>query len=339
MRANGLAVNRSPFPAPRTMKRAPARTEDALRKLIEVSATSDTDDMFRAAAEQFYFTCRVKNLAEKTLSTYGERLENFRRFLDLVHVPFEQVEKPTIQRYILSMKDRVSDHTVNDRIRALKTFFKFLITEGIWNSGRPNPMDGIQYIRTESRFKPVLCQEEVEKLLKVPNRRTFTGFRNFCILYVLWDSLIRLSELINIKIEDIDFKAGTLRVMGKGRKERRLPLGGKTLRHLHSYLLRFRSPLPGTVLFCTRQGLPMQKRHLQHVLERIGKRVDVHVTPHLMRHSAASHLALTGIPAFMLQRMLGHTSLNTTRMYIHLINDEKLRQVFQQFSPGDGLRL
>ena len=83
----------------------------------------------------------------------------------------------------------------------------------------------------------------------------------------------------------------------------------------------------------------MEKRDLRHVLERIGNRVGIHVTPHLLRHSAASHLALTGIPAFMLQRMLGHTSLNTTKMYIHLIDDEKLRKVFQQYSPGDGLRL
>ena len=162
VRVNGLTANQHPFLTPRTMKRAAARTEDALRKLIEVSAVSDNNDVFRAAAEQFYFTCKVKNPTEKTLSTYGEHLENFRRFLDLTHVPFDQVEKQTVQRHILSMKDRVSDHTVNDRIRVLKTFFKFLISEGIWNGGRQNPMDGIQYVRTESKFKPLLCQEELK---------------------------------------------------------------------------------------------------------------------------------------------------------------------------------
>lgn len=281
----------------------------------------------------------MKNLTEKTLSTYGERLENFRRFLDLTHVPFDQVEKPTVQRYIMSMKDRVSDHTVNGRIRVLKIFFKFLVMEGLWNSGRPNPMDGIQYVRTERRFKPVLAQEEIEKLLKIPNRKTFCGYRNFCVLWLFWDSLIRLSELINIRTGDINLQAGTVKVMGKGRKERMLPIGAKLARHLHAYLHRFRSNMPGDHLFCTNHGLPLEKRHLQHVLERIGKRAHLHVTPHLIRHSAASHLALTGIPAFMLQRMLGHTSLNTTKMYIHLIDDEKLKQVFRQYSPGDGLRL
>lgn len=199
------------------MKRAPARKEDALQKLIDLSVSSDIDGMFRAAAEQFYFTCKVKNLTDKTLSTYGERLENFRRFLDLVHVPFDQVEKPTVQRYILSMKDRVSDHTLNDRIRALKTFFKFLVSERIWNGGRENPMDRIQYVRTESKFKPVLQQEEIEKLLKIPNRKNFCGYRNFCMIWVFWDTLMRLSGLINLKTGDVDLQAGTVKVMGKGR--------------------------------------------------------------------------------------------------------------------------
>lgn len=303
-----------------------------------VSGT-DRDDVFRTCVEQFYFSCKVKNLTEKTLSVYGERLKDFQTFLTRKHIAFDDVRKITIQQYILDMKDRVSDHTINGRIRALKTFFKFLATEELWDKSRPNPMEGVSFVKTETKFKPVISQEDVERLLRVPNRKTFYGYRNFCMIYLFWDSLIRLSELLNLRVNDVDFKAGTIRVMGKGRKERMLPLGAKLLRHLHLYLNKQRAAIPGDVLFCTNHGYPIQKRHLQHVLERIGKRAKVSVTPHLIRHSAASHLALTGIPAFMLQRMLGHSSLNTTRMYIHLIDDKKLRDVFQQYSPGDSVRI
>ena len=109
------------------------------------------------------------------------------------------------------MKDKVSDHTINGRIRLLKTFFKFLVSDGL-GDGKPNPLEKISFIKTDKKIKPVLSIEQVEQLLRVPNKKTFTGFRNLCIIHLFWDSLIRLGELINIRVEDIDFKNGALKI-------------------------------------------------------------------------------------------------------------------------------
>jgi len=288
--------------------------------------------------EQFYLDGKVRNLSPKTLTAYGERLGDFHRFLQAARTPFDQVSRDTVRRYILDMQGRVSDHTINGRIRALHRFFGFLEQEGLWD-GRANPLNGIKCIKTDKVIKPVLSQEQIADMLHRITRHTFYGYRNFCMVLLFWDTLIRLSELTNLRLDDLDLKVGTIRVMGKGRKERVLPLGAQAMRHLHGYLNRFRQALPGQHVFCTRHGLRLRGRYVQQILQRIGKRVGFHVSPHLLRHSGASHLALTGIPAFMLQRLLGHTTLSTTNIYIHLIDDQRLRDVFRQFSPGDGLRL
>lgn len=316
-------------------KKSACQERDRLKELLE---KVDNDTMMRGLLEQFYFNCKVKNLSEKTMSVYGERLGHFHGFLKSNRILFDQVSKETIQQYILSMKGRVSDHTVNGRLRVLKTFFKFLSSEGLSNNG--NPLDRIQYIRVERKLKPVLSAEQVEQLLHFANyRKSFYCSRNKAMILLFWDSLIRLSELINIRKDDVDFKSGSLKVLGKGRKERICPLGAKTLKTLHAYCLLYRNKIEGDYFFCLKNGRPLERRHVERILERIGKKAGIKVSPHLLRHSAASHLALSGIPAFMLQRLLGHTSLNTTQIYIHLIDDQKLKQVFQKYSPGDYLRV
>ena len=316
-------------------KKSTCLMHDYLKTLLEID---DKDsEMFKESLQQFYYNCRVKNLSEKTLSIYGERLSNFYNFLKAKKMIFDNTDKSVIQDYILSMKDKVSDHTVNGRIRVLKTFFGFLTSDGLWHNG--NPMEKISFIKTERKIKPVLTPEQVEQILKSINKNTYTGHRNYCMICVFWDTLIRLSELINLRVSDVNFKDGTIKVLGKGRKERIVPLGAKTVKHLHRFWIEFRETIDCDYFFCDSQGRPLEKRNVERILERIGEKVGIHVTPHLLRHSGATFLALTGCPAFLLQKLLGHTTLNTTQIYINLKDDERLKKAFLKYSPMDSLRI
>jgi integrase/recombinase XerD len=297
---------------------------------------ADVDDKtMQEALRQFEFHIRTKNLTPKTISVYGERLGYFQRYLRDNRIPFENVNKLTIQSYILFQKQRgLADISVNGQIRVLRVFFKFLRNEELISN---DPMEKIQLLKTEKRMKSVLSEKEIEKLLAVPDKRTFAGLRNFCMLLVFYDTLIRLTELINIKFSDIDVNTGMIRVLGKGRKERHVPIGAKTAKYLYKFMCMHRKRVDSDHVFCTTSGRIQDQRNVQRILERIGQRVGIHVSPHLIRHSAASHRAMQGMPAFLLQRLLGHSTIQMTEKYVHLVDNEKLKVALRQYSPLDLL--
>lgn len=291
----------------------------------------------RAALKDFEFHVRAKNLSPKTISVYGERLSYFYRFLRKRRIPFESVSKNTIQDYILFQKDRgLKDISINGQLKVLKLFFNYLCEEGIVTS---NPTEKIRSLKTASHIKPIISENDIQRLLAVPDKRTFTGLRNFCMLLVFYDTLIRLGELTNIKLKDIDLEGGTIRIFGKGRKERIVPFGAAAAKYLYRYLRRHRDSLPGDVFFCTKNGRMLDHRNVLRILQRTGKRIGIQVGPHLIRHSAATHRALSGMPAFLLQRLLGHTTIQMTQKYIHLVDDKRLKEAFKQFSPLDAMRV
>lgn len=304
----------------------------------ELLRIADKEDVkFRDMLEQFYYDCKVRNLSPDTLRGYGERLANFYAFLQNRKIPFDALSRQTIQDYIISLKGRVSDHTVNGRLRVLRVFFRMLLREGLWL--KTNPMEKVSLIRSENTLKPVLTPDQIELLLSVPNKRVFTGYRNFAMLLVFWDSLIRLSELINLKSEDVDLRQGLIKVYGKGRKERMVPIGAKTARALHYYWVKYRKPISGEVFFCQRNGRSLDKRNVQRILERIGKRARIHVSPHLIRHSAATWWIKQGAQPMYLQNLMGHTSMSVTQRYVHLASVDDLKKHHQKFSLADSLRI
>lgn len=295
------------------------------------------DKIMKTALKDFEFHIRAKNLSPKTISVYGERLGYFYKYIKAQGIAFKDVDKHTIQDYILYQKDRgLKDISINGQILVLRIFFKYLFEEDIIDS---NPTIKINLLKTEKRIKPIISEENMQKLLSVPDKRTFTGMRNFCMLMVFYDTLIRLGELTNIRLKNIDFENGTICIFGKGRKERIVPFGASTAKYLHRYIHKFRKDIQGDVLFCTRDGRILDYRNVARILEKIGKKIGIHVNPHLIRHSAASHRAMSGMPAFLLQRLLGHTTIQMTQRYVHLVDEEKLKEAFKQYSPLDAMRV
>lgn len=295
------------------------------------------DRSMQAALKQFEYHVRTKNLTPKTVSVYGERLGYFQRFLKQRGVAFEQVDRPTIQDYVLWQKERgLADISINGQIRVLKIFFKFLKEEGLFPS---DPTEKIHLLRMEKKLKPVLSEDQIEAMLAVPDRTNFVGMRNFVMVLVFYDTLIRLSELINLKMNDVDLEVGTLRILGKGRKVRIVPLGMKSVKYLHKFFMRHRQIINSEFVFTTCRGTTLDHRNVLRILERIGNKVGVHVSPHLIRHSGASHRAVSGMPAFLLQRLLGHSTIQMTERYVHMVEDEKLKAAIKQYSPTDLMRV
>jgi len=299
---------------------------------------SNVDDKnMKGALKLFEYHIRTKNLTPKTISVYGERLGYFCRYLRENNIPFEKVSKHTIQDYILLMQTKpLAAISINGRIKILKIFYKFLKAEGLIDE---DPAEKTPLMRMEKRFKPILSEQNIEQLLSVPIRKYYTGMRNFCMILVFYDTLIRLTELINIRLRDVDLDSGTIKVFGKGRKERIVPIGAKTCKYLHRFIVFHRKDIQSEYVFCTMRGMPLDQRNILRILERIGDRVGVHVSPHLIRHSAASHRAMAGMPAFLLQKLLGHTTIQMTEKYVHLVDNEKLKAAFRQFSPLDAIKV
>jgi len=177
----------------------------------------------------------------------------------------------------------------------------------------------------------------MEKLLAIPNKRTFVGYRNYIMLLLFWDAMIRLSEMLSLKLSDIDLKSGMIKVYGKGRKERCIPLGARSIKAIHYFLMKFRSDIPGEYLICKADGSPFGLRAVEQILDRIGDKAGIKVTPHMLRHSAGTFWIKSGGSSSILQKLLGYTTHSTTQLYIHLAGVD-VKDWHNRFSPADRLK-
>ena len=177
----------------------------------------------------------VKNLSDQTIQSYLAVSGRFFKFIqDQLKIPFENVDKKAIHKYILWNKERgISNHTINKEIRTLKLLFKFAKKEGYIQQ---NPMLEIDFVKTENKIKRVLSIDDMRKVLNGVNGNGFTKIRDKTFIIFLFDSLVRISEALLIRVEDVDLKTGLIKVFGKERKERMVPVGFTAKRELHRYL-------------------------------------------------------------------------------------------------------
>ncbi len=235
----------------------------------------------------------------------------------------------------MSIRGQVSDETVNGRLRAFRRSWNFLEEDGLWEE--KNPTKGIKLLKTAKRIREVVDPTQIQKIVKKANKKRFEGIRDLIILLLMWDGMLRRGELLGLKIKDIDMQTRLVRVFGKGRKERMVPLGAKTLRLINQYINKWRVKFPGNHLICMRDGEPMAERRCHHVVAKLGKRAGIKLNPHLLRHSGATWYIQQGGNPAVLQGILGHTSLTVTQKYLHLSNRDAVKS-YEQFSPGNCLR-
>jgi site-specific recombinase XerD len=235
----------------------------------------------------------------------------------------------------------LSGHTINCYLRSLRIFFSWLVSEGIIGT---NPFDRVKIPRPPRKIIPTFTDSQIQQLLNAIDTKTPEGYRDCTITLTLLDTGMRVSELCHLKLDNVWLEEGILKVLGKGNKERLIPIGKQVQRLLWRYISRFR-PDPAMAnsgfLFLTRDGRPMTKDRVEKILTHYGRMAElkgVRCSPHTLRHTAAVKFLRNGGDVFSLQRILGHASLEMTRRYCELA-DIDVKRVHMTASPVDNLEV
>jgi integrase/recombinase XerD len=272
-----------------------------------------------------------------TVESYRRDLERLGRFAELRGVTTVTGVTPTFLRdFIFSLKDTgLAGSTIRRQISAIKTWARFLIGEGLLTR---DPSDRLETPQKWRTLPEVLSVAEVEALLAAPGLEEPMAWRDRCLLELGYGAGLRVSELCGIRLTDLLLSDGLVRVLGKGSKERLVPVGRKVLGTLGVYLNGLRNDLDrgdtqGRVLLNARGG-PLSRVGAWGVVKRwtTVAGIDRRVTPHTLRHSFATHLLEGGADLRAVQEMLGHADLSTTQIYTHVDRDY-LRSVHKQFHP------
>lgn len=281
--------------------------------------------------EIFIQDCKFRNLSPATIKDYDWFLTGIKNRLG----DWSGIDRDHIKKLVLEkMESGKSPASANHYIRAIKTFYAFLQKEGHIDK---NIMAGLSLISMPEKLKAVLEPKQIARLINTVPENGYYGTRDKVMILMLWDTAMRLKELLAIKIIDVDLKFGTVKITGKGRKDRVVPFGQKTKREIVKFL-KIRGDNNSEYLFCSRTGYPIMPRNFRRTMTNYGKKIGVSVSPHLLRHSAATFLARNEMPAQHIQILLGHSSLAVTQNYINrIVAQEGLQISHRRLSPGDRI--
>jgi integrase/recombinase XerD len=282
-----------------------------------------------------------KGYSTNTLAAYHNDLGQFLVFLQ--QLPPEQrpetwrdVTRDHIISYILEMKEReYASSTIARKVAAVKSFFKFLEDTG---QVPTSPARDLETPRAEKHLPATISAEEVDRLLAAPSDATPAGLRDRAMLELLYATGLRVSELVSLNIEDVNLDEGTVRCMGKGKKERVLPIYDRARAALWRYLEKGRPQLLTSederALFLNRRGTRLTRQGLWLIIKRYVEQVGIteNVTPHTLRHSFATHMLRGGADLRAVQQMLGHANISTTQIYTQVTN-ERMREVYDESHP------
>ena len=277
----------------------------------------------------------VKSASANTVSSYMRDVHQFASNMETLDIPLTEVLPADVDRYAQSLLRRgKAPATVTRAVASIKSFYLCLQKEGYVGA---NPARGITPAKVERKLPQVLTGKEVELLLEQPECTDPKGCRDRAMLELLYATGIRVSELIGLRLDDLNLDGGFLRCAGKG-KERLIPLYPAAVRALEDYLTQVRPQLvedPGQqALFVNMSGEPMSRQGfwklVKYYQEKAGIRKDI--TPHTLRHSFAAHLLENGADLHSIQEMLGHADISSTQIYSHLVN-QKLKSVYNKAHP------
>lgn len=268
-----------------------------------------------------------RKLSKNTVNSYQENLNKFKFFLKKKST--ENVTKIDIKEYLKNIKN-MNDRTRAHYITVLRSFYKFLLSN---NYIKTNPTENIVLPKLAKRLPKFLSVEEVDKLLDI-ELKTPLDYRNKAMLELLYATGVRISELLNLTISNVSFEDDLIRVIGKGSKERIVPVGEIAMDYLKIYLENYRNTLlknkQSEYLFLNTFGGPISRQGFFKIIKKecLKKNIKQDVGPHTLRHSFASHMLNNGADLRIVQELLGHSDISTTQIYTHLSN-EKLREDYE----------
>lgn len=292
------------------------------------------------AISSFLVHVRVeKGLASNTVAAYQHDLMKFADFAKKRKLSLDGVRRDDVVDFLACLyRQKLESKTVARHLVTLRSFFRFAqIQERI----SEDPTVNMESPKIRRSLPGYLRLEEVERLLQQPDGKTALGLRDRAMLEVLYSTGLRVSELTSLRVSDLDTKVGCVRCIGKGDKERIVPVGRKALAMVEKYLrdarpelLRLGKAGPSPYLFVNRRGAKISRVGVWKVLSAYGKRAGLRVslTPHMLRHSFATHLLERGADLRSVQLMLGHSDISTTQIYTHVV-EERLKQIYKAHHP------
>ncbi|MFH1622100.1 MAG: site-specific tyrosine recombinase XerD [Candidatus Omnitrophota bacterium] len=278
-----------------------------------------------------------RGLAENTISSYKRDLLRYDRFIRSINInDINKIDKENIRSYLVYQKEKeLSSSTIARSLVAIRLFHRFLLRERL---SLKDPSDVIDSPRLWKKIPDALSFDEIEKLLSSPDTRKKKGIRDKAILETLYATGLRVSELTNLRIEDVNLDAGFIRCLGKGRKERVVPLGKIAIVAIKNYLEKSRQKFlkkkTSKFLFLNPSSNKLSRIYIWKMTKAYAKqaRIKKPVKPHVLRHSFATHLLEKGADLRSVQEMLGHASISTTQNYLH-IEKNRLIKVFDDYHP------
>ena len=280
-----------------------------------------------------------KGLSDNTVAAYRRDLEKFDAFAKKKKLSVESASRDDLVDFLAGLyRQKLESRTVARHLVTLRNFFRFAQTQELIAS---DPAINLESPKIRRNLPGYLRLEEVEKLLEQPDPNTPTGVRDRAMLEVLYSTGLRVSELIGLGVSDLDGKVGCVRCTGKGDKERIVPVGRKALGVVEKYLREGRPELvrqakaaSSPALFINRRGAALSRVGVWKILSAYGRKAGLRValTPHMLRHSFATHLLERGADLRSVQLMLGHADISTTQIYTHVV-EERLKQIYKAHHP------
>jgi integrase/recombinase XerD len=278
-----------------------------------------------------------KGLSSNTVSAYRRDLVKFDVFAQKRKLSLEGVSRDDLVDFLAGLyRLKLESRTVARHLVTLRNFFRFAQVQELITT---DPSINLESPKIRRSLPGYLRLEEVERLLEQPDSTTALGLRDRAMLEVLYSTGLRVSELIGLRVSDLDSKVGCVRCIGKGDKERIVPVGRKALVMVEKYLRDARPKLLGRLrgsptLFVNRRGVSLSRVGVWKILSGYGKRTGLRVslTPHMLRHSFATHLLERGADLRSVQLMLGHADISTTQIYTHVV-EERLKQIYKAHHP------
>ncbi len=280
-----------------------------------------------------------RGLSANTVAAYRRDLLKFHGFAKKRKLALETVSRDNLIEFLASLyRQKLESRTVARQLVTLRNFFRFAQVQELISV---DPSLNLESPKIRRSLPGYLRLEEIERLLAQPDEQTPLGLRDRAMFDVLYSTGLRVSELINLRVMDLDTAVGCVRCIGKGDKERIVPIGKKALALVERYLRDARPKLIGkgkqalaTTLFINRRGAPLSRVGVWKILSGYGRKAGLRasLTPHMLRHSFATHLLERGADLRSVQLMLGHSDISTTQIYTHVV-EERLKQIYKAHHP------
>lgn len=277
-----------------------------------------------------------RGLSDNTVQSYSYDLQKFKEYLDDRGIPLNEASQGDILAYFnLQREEGKSGRTLSRYLASIRCFYRYLMQE---HYIQQDPTENLESPKVERLLPRILSVGEVDLLLSQPDVRTVWGLRDKAMLELIYATGMRVSELLGLDTDHLNLDAGFVRCFGKGAKERIIPVGEVALRYLKEYLakgwVKLRKSPREKAVFLNRRGKRLSRQGFWKILKGYAKKAGIQkeITPHVLRHSFATHLLENGADLRVVQELLGHADITTTQIYTHL-SQKKLREVYERSHP------